>query len=110
MIKYMKSKNAGKVVEWETVIRSGMSVPVITAIAKSMVSSINNDIYEIYKPDEDMHDASSETRPTCDVSGIRMYPDGNYIRIVYSIAINTMSLKMMHRLKELGVVTVEKEV
>jgi len=107
MIRYLNDHDpAGKVLEWEAMVKSGVSAPVLSGIAKSMMTAINADMAEIARKRTEGKDTdvekSVDTVRKCDVAGIIVSTEGNYMAVRYTLLLNMISLKDLHTIREMG--------
>lgn len=107
MIRYITDYEAGKLLEWETVVKSGISAPVLSGLARAMVESINADMVHIVESraeKDGVHKAEDRVKK-CDVAGVTVNPVGEYLSIHYDILLSRISLKDLETLKEMGFIS-----
>ncbi len=105
MMKYILNNNTGKTLIWETLVLGGISAPIFSALAKTMLEPINEDLAEInaYRGETvPSVTRDQEAYTKCDLNRLTVIPQGDYMKISYGISMNRFSSKDCEHLHVMG--------
>ena len=114
MIKYIiDGDNAGKILRWETLAISGVSAPILSGLARTMIPAIDRDI-QAFKAKREEADTHGTVRyedeyGKCDLNRIVVEAKGEYVCVSYCIRVNRFSAKDVENLKEIGFIDVVRK-